>query len=71
MPRFDTVILTARYAGTDTAGRKFRKGDKIAWNSRTRKVVASGDAVDAIERQQVADRFDMDWEDRCASACGL
>lgn len=72
MPRFDTAILTARYAGTDADGRSFRKGDRIAWDRRSRRVVTSDpEKVDAIERQQVADAFDMDVEDSMARACGL
>lgn len=72
MPRFDTAIMPARYPGTDADGRKFRKGDRIAYCRRTRRVLTADPVrIDAIERQQHADAFDMDAEDRMARACGL
>jgi hypothetical protein len=72
MPRFDTSILLAKYPGTDADGRAFRKGERIAYCRRTRRVLTSDPAkVDAIERQQAADAFDMEAEDNMARACGL
>lgn len=72
MPRFDTTVMTARYPGTDADGRAFRKGERIAYCRRTRRVLTSDPAkIDAIEAQQTADAFDMEWEDRCARSCGL
>lgn len=72
MPRFDTTIMTARYAGTDATGRAFRKGDTIAWNRRKRVVVASDPAeIERIQGEQTAAAFDMAWEDDCARRCGL
>ena len=72
MPRFDTVLMFARYPGTDADGRNFRKGDRIAYCRRTRRVLTSDPArIDEIERQQVADAFDMEAEDRMARAGGL
>jgi len=72
MPRFDTAILLAKYPGTDKDGRKFKRGERIAYCRRTRTVLTSDPAnVDAIERQQAADAFDMEVEDNMARACGL
>lgn len=72
MPRFDTVIMTARFPGTATDGTTVRKGDTIAFNTRTRKVVTSDPtAIDAIQRQQNADAHDMRIEDDMARACGF
>jgi len=69
---FNIVFINAKYAGLDADGVRFGRGARIAWD-RKRKVVVTCDPVkiEVIERQQVADRFDMDWEDRCASQCGL
>lgn len=72
MPQFDVVIITAKYPGTDSAGRKFNRGTPIAYDRRRRVVVSSDPTeIDAIQRQQNADRFDMEAEDRMARACGL
>lgn len=69
---FDIVFINAKYAGLDSDGRRFNRGQRIAYD-RKRKVVVTCDPsrIESIERQQVADRFDMDWEDRCAAQCGL
>lgn len=68
MPKFDTVIMAAKYAGTDADGIAFPKGARIAYNRRTRRVITADPArIDAIERQQVADAFDMAAEDYNAS----
>jgi len=68
MPKFDTVIMAAKYPGTDADGKPFAKGARIAYNRRTRRVITADPArIDAIERQQVADAFDMAAEDYNAS----
>lgn len=72
MPRFDTRIITARFAGTAADGTPVRKGDRIAWCARTRKVLtADPRKIEEIEGEQVAAAHDMRWEDDCARACGL
>ena len=69
---FHIVFINAKYAGLDSDGRRFVRGQRIAYD-RKRKVVVTCEPsrIESIERQQVADRFDMDWEDRCAAQCGL
>ena len=68
MPKFDTVIMDAKYPGTDADGTPFGKGARIAYNRRTRRVITADPArIDAIERQQVADAFDMAADDYNAS----
>ena len=69
---FDIVFINAKYAGLDADGRRFGRGARIAYDRRRKAVVTCDPSkIESIERQQVADRFDMDWEDRCASQCGL
>jgi hypothetical protein len=71
------VTMQARYPGTDANGRKFRKGDRIAYCRTTRRVVESDPArIDAAASAQPANRepfIDLDtmWEDDCARRCGL
>lgn len=72
MPRFDTTFITARYPGTAVDGTRVRKGDTIAWCSRTRRVLTADPAkIEQIRCDQRADAHDMAWEDDCARRCGL
>lgn len=72
MPRFDTRIIIAKYPGTAKDGTTVRKGDRIAYCTRTRKVLTSDPArLEQIEGEQIAAEHDMRWEDDCARRCGL
>ena len=54
---YDPRWITAKYAGTDTHGTKFGKGDRVYYYPRTKQIVA-GETAEQADRDFQAAVFD-------------
>ena len=61
--------MIAKFAGRCDCGQKFAKGEPVLWD-RARRRIAGCPRCMARAEADLARRFDMDYEDQCASACG-
>ena len=62
--------MIAKYSGRCNCGNRVKKGEEIEYN-RAKKMITSCPRCEKEPGLDLAQRFDMAYEDQCSAACGL